>query len=164
MVDKNGVKFYNVPYIKIGKKNKMKKKYLVFNVSKENYIIEIENVREVINIKNIEKIPNPKSHILGMINIRGETITIINSAVILNTSINDIFDKNNKIIIFNNNGEHAGLVVNSVSNVLEFTDSEIDSAPLFNTESTYVSGVIQRDNNLYIIVDLNKTKLNLKIA
>jgi len=62
----------------------MKSQYLVFNISKENYVIDISKVREVISISKFEKVPNANSHVLGMINIRGEVITVINSSVILN--------------------------------------------------------------------------------
>lgn len=139
----------------------MKKQYLVFNVSKENYIIDISKVREVISIEKFEKVPNAHSHILGMINVRGEVITVINSSVILNTEIKDIEDSSNKIIIFEHANEHAGLVVENVTRVIEIEPEEINPPPLYNNESTYVSGVVQRNEKLYIVVDLEKTINNL---
>jgi len=75
----------------------MKSQYLVFNISKENYLIDISKVREVISISKFERVPNADSYILGVINLRGEVISIINSSVILNTHIENINSPSNEL-------------------------------------------------------------------
>tara|TARA_B100000073_G_scaffold327222_1_gene312693 strand:- start:203 stop:637 length:435 start_codon:yes stop_codon:yes gene_type:complete len=139
----------------------MKSQYLVFNISKENYVIDISKVREVISISKFEKVPNANSHVLGMINIRGEVITVINSSVILNTHIENINNPSNKIIIFEHLNEHVGLVVENVTKVMEIEKESIEAPPLYNEDSTYVSGVVQENESLYIVVDIEKTINNL---
>lgn len=139
----------------------MKSQYLVFNISKENYLIDISKVREVISISKFEKVPNADSYILGMINLRGEVISIIDSSVILNTHIENINSTSNKIIIFEYLNEHVGLVVENVTKVMEIEKKSIEAPPLYNEDSTYVSGVVQENENLYIVVDIKKTIKNL---
>lgn len=139
----------------------MKKQYLVFNISKENYVIDISKVREVITMSKFEKIPNADSHVLGMINVRGEVITVINSSIILNTHIENINHPSNKIIIFEHLSGHIGLVVENVTKVMEIEQENIESPPLYNSDTTYVTGVVQENNELYIVVDIEKTINNL---
>ena len=139
----------------------MSNQYLMFNISKENYIIEITEVREVITAKDYEQVPNGDKHVLGILNLRGEIVTVIDSSIIFNTTMEDVNSKDNKIIIFEHNDEKVGLVVEKVSRVIEIEESEIDASPTFD-DSTYVSGVVQRDGELYIVVDLTKTKIDIK--
>ena len=132
----------------------MKSQYLVFNISKENYLIDISKVREVISISKFERVPNADSYILGVINLRGEVISIINSSVILNTHIENINSPSNKIIILEHLNEHVGLVVENVTRVMEIEKESIEAPPLYNEDSTYVSGVVQENESLYIVVDI----------
>lgn len=140
----------------------MSKQYLLFNVSEETYALPVENVKEVINYKELNIVPNAEEHILGMLNIRGEIIAVLDSTKILNTKVENINSKNNKIIIFEAEKENVGIVVSSVSSVVSIKESEIKPKPKLE-EDSYCSGVVYRDNKLYIIIDTSKTKLNLKI-
>lgn len=138
----------------------MNNQYLVFNISKEKYIIEITEVREVITAQDYEKVPNCDNHVLGLLNLRSEMVTVIDSSVIFNTQMKDPLSKDNKVIIFEYNNEKVGLVVEKASRVLEIKESEIDPSPTYN-DSIFVSGVVHREGDLYIVVDLNKTELNI---
>jgi len=62
-----------------------------------------------------------------------------------------------KIIILEHLNEHIGLVVENVTRAIEIEKENIESAPLYNEDSTYVSGVVQENENLYIVVDIEKT-------
>lgn len=138
--------------------------YLIFNVSNEKYALNINNVREVIDYRKPEEVPNVESHVLGMLSIRQEIIAIMDSTVILNTHIENIHNPLNKIVIFESDGNHIGLIVESVSEVIEIDESQIDPPPLLEMDEkikeTYVRGVTTHTGKLIIIIDTTKTMLD----
>jgi purine-binding chemotaxis protein CheW len=140
--------------------------YLIFKVSKEKYALNIKHVREVVDYKTPEQVPNANEYILGMLSLREEIIAIMDSAIILNTKIENIHSPNNKIIIFETSKNHVGLIVESVSEVISIEESSIDPPPLLKTAEeyeTYVKGVTTQTGELIIIVDSSKTELNMEL-
>jgi purine-binding chemotaxis protein CheW len=137
--------------------------YLIFKLNTESYALNIENVREVIEYIEPEKIPNSESHILGILNIRNEVISLMDSRIILNSSSSQDVSKS-KIVIFEQDSHHIGIIVDSVSDVLDIDDSEIGETSHLkhqDNSDSYVKGLVTRENKLIIIIDPLKTKLNI---
>lgn len=137
--------------------------YLIFQLNNESYALNLVNIREIIEYKEPSEVPNSEPHVLGMIKIRDEIITLMDSKAILNTNRNGDLKKG-KILIFENGKTKIGVVVDEVSSVVTIEDDEIMPSPLIGMginqdDVSYVKGVINRDNKLIIIIDVTKTKL-----
>ena len=63
-----------------------------------------------------------------------------------------------RVVVIEADNQIAGILVDSVSEVIEVRRSEIDTAPSVGNEdsSRYIYGVVSRENQLLILVDVNK--------
>ena len=100
---------------------------------------------------------------MGFLSIRGEIISLMDSKVILNSvAVSDL--ETSKIIIFEQEDSHVGIIVDSVYEVITIQEDDIGESPHlhFNdNSSSYVKGVVVKDNKLIIVIDPMKTKLSL---
>ena len=94
---------------------------------------------------------------LGIINLRGNVVTVIDTRARFGLMPTDITD-NTRIVIIESDEQVVGILVDSVAEVVYLKSSEIDSAPNVGTEESakFIQGVSNRDGELLILVDLNK--------
>jgi purine-binding chemotaxis protein CheW len=119
---------------------------LEFTLGTEDYALDINIVREIVDMVPITAIPRAPVHISGVINLRGEIVNIVN----LNTFLklpNHPITKGQKIIVLMAevaNGNNVGIIVDTVSSVNEILASQVDclTAGLAGNESRYIKGII----------------------
>lgn len=131
--------------------------YVVFNLGKEEYGIDIMNVREIVQYQESVKIPNSPNFIEGIINFRGKVIPIV--CLKKRFGIEDkAKDANTRIIVINLNDKQIGFLVDEASQTVRLDDSNIDSTPdiITGIERKYITGVGKLDNRLIILIDLEK--------
>lgn len=94
---------------------------------------------------------------LGIINLRGNVVTVIDTRSRFGLPPGDIGEAS-RIVIIESEMQVVGILVDSVAEVVELQGSEIDSAPNVGNEesSKFIQGVATRDSSLLIVVDLNK--------
>ncbi len=101
--------------------------------------------------------PGAPDFVLGIINLRGNVVTVIDTRSRFGLDSAEITD-NSRIVIIEAQKQVIGILVDSVAEVVYLRSSEIDSAPNVGTEesSKFIQGVSNRDGELLILVDLNK--------
>lgn len=133
------------------------KQYVIFKLSKEEYGIDIMNVREIVQYQESVKVPNSPAFIEGIINYRGKVIPIIclKKKFGMGNSMNDA---NTRIIVINLNDKQIGFLVDEASQTVRIDDSNIDPTPevISGIERKYITGVGKIDNRLVILIDLEK--------
>lgn len=133
------------------------KQYVIFKLGKEEYGIDIMNVREIVQYQESVKIPNSPAFIEGIINYRGKVIPIIclKKKFGMASSVNDA---NTRIIVINLNDKQIGFLVDEASQTVRIDDSNIDPTPevISGIERKYITGVGKIDNRLVILIDLEK--------
>ncbi|EEZ41548.1 positive regulator of CheA protein activity (CheW) [Photobacterium damselae subsp. damselae CIP 102761] len=114
-------------------------------------------VREVLRYSEIAPVPGAPDYVLGIINLRGNVVTVIDTRSRFGLMPGDISD-NTRIVIIEAEKQVIGILVDSVAEVVYLRSSEIDSTPSVGTEESakFIQGVCNRDGNLLILVDLNK--------
>jgi purine-binding chemotaxis protein CheW len=130
---------------------------VTFRLKDETYGINVMQVQEVLRVAEIAPVPGAPHYVLGIINLRGNVVTVIDTRTrfgLPQTEIDDL----SRIVIIESESQVVGILVDSVAEVVDLHASEIDSAPNVGNEesSRYIQGVASRDNNLLIVVDLNK--------
>lgn len=130
---------------------------VTFMLKDERYGINVMQVQEVLRITEIAPVPGAPSYVLGIINLRGNVVTVLDCRNRFGLPSKET-DDSSRIVIIESEKQVVGILVDSVAEVVELNHSEIDSAPnVGNDESSrYIQGVATRDNNLLIVVDLNK--------
>lgn len=130
---------------------------VTFRLKDETYGINVMQVQEVLRVTDIAPVPGAPHYVLGIINLRGNVVTVIDTRMrfgLPQTEMDDL----SRIIVIESEAQVVGILVDSVAEVADLRLSEIDSAPNVGNEesSRYIQGVASRDNNLLIVVDLNK--------
>lgn len=130
---------------------------VTFRLEDETYGINVMHVQEVLRVTEIAPVPGAPPYVLGIINLRGNVVTVIDTRSRFGLPPGDI-DEASRIVIIESESQVVGILVDSVAEVVELHGSEIDSAPNVGNEdsSKFIQGVATRDNNLLIVVDLNK--------
>lgn len=130
---------------------------VTFRLKDESYGINVMQVQEVLRVTEIAPVPGAPNYVLGIINLRGNVVTVIDTRIRFGLPTTEVDDAS-RIVIIESDDQVVGIMVDSVAEVVELQYSEIDSAPnTGNDESSrYIQGVASRDDNLLIVVDLNK--------
>lgn len=131
--------------------------WVTFRLDSETYGINVMQVQEVLRYTEIAPVPGAPIYVMGIINLRGNVVTVIDTRARFGLEISEITD-NTRVVIIEAEKQVIGILVDSVAEVVYLKASEIDAAPnVGNDESAkFIQGVSNRDGELLILVDLNK--------
>ena len=131
--------------------------WVTFQLEEETYGINVMQVREVLRYTEIAPVPGAPDYVLGIINLRGNVVTVIDTRARFGLMPGEVSD-NSRIVIIEAEKQVIGILVDSVAEVVYLKTSEIDSAPNVGTDESakFIQGVSNRDGELLILVDLNK--------
>ena len=138
-----------------------KKKHICFRLGKEHFSIPLGKIKEVIELLELTPIPNAPDYIRGLINLRGNVITVIDLRLkLLNVKEVEDVKRKTSIIISFIDGVPIGFVVDQVIEVINYAEEDICSIDSTKAESEhvdFVTGVAKDpEKNLIFILDLEK--------
>lgn len=136
------------------------KQYLTFRIGNENYGLELSQTREIIEYSGITEVPLMPNFLRGVINLRGEVVPVIDLAVRLGRKSIEVQKRTCIIVVElqNNEQNHVlGLLADSVSEVIEMSDENIEDAPSFgaNIRAEFIQGIAKRDDEFVVLLDAN---------
>lgn len=125
---------------------------VVFRMGKEEYGVDVSQVREIIKMENITRIPNSSDCIEGVINLRGQVTPVIN----LGKKLSLDSCQCTRVIILELNSATLGIMVDAVNEVARLPSSCIESIPslIGGTNSEHVKGVGKMNDRLLILLDI----------
>ena len=131
--------------------------WVTFRLAGETYGINVMQVQEVLRFTDIAPVPGAAHHVLGIINLRGKVVTVIDTRIRFGLPKGDTND-NTRIVIIEASSHVIGILVDSVAEVVYLRQSEIDSTPNIGNDdsSRFIQGVCHKDGELLILVDLDK--------
>ena len=131
--------------------------WVTFQLEEETYGINVMQVREVLRYTEIAPVPGAPDYVLGIINLRGNVVTVIDTRSRFGLMEGEITD-NTRIIVIESEHQVIGILVDSVAEVVYLRSSEIDTTPSVGTDESakFIQGVSNCDVKLLILVDLNK--------
>ena len=131
--------------------------WVTFKLQEETYGINVMQVQEVLRYTEIAPVPGSPDYVMGIINLRGNVVTVIDTRTRFGLESADVTD-NSRIVIIEAEKQVIGILVDSVAEVVYLKQSEIDTAPNVGTDESarFIQGVSNREGELLILVDLNK--------
>lgn len=131
--------------------------FVTFVLMDEVYGINVMQVQEVLRVTEIAPVPGAPPYVLGIINLRGNVVTVIDTRKRFGLPSVEMDDAS-RIIVIESENQVVGILVDAVAEVVELRENDIDPAPNVGTEesSRYIQGVATREDGLLILVDLNK--------
>lgn len=131
------------------------RQYVVFELGKEDFGIDIMKVKEIIPYEDPTHIPNSPSFIEGVLNYRDKVIPIVNLKN--RFKVEDDENSNNKekrIIIINLNNKEIGFIVDQASQTIRMDEKDIDPAPdvILEVNKRFITGVGKIDKSRLLII------------
>ncbi len=145
-------------------------KYLTFELGGEEYGLEILKVKEIIGIMNITSVPQTPEYVKGVINLRGKVIPVIDLRLKFGMEPLEYNERTCIIVvdIVGRSGNRIimGIVVDSVSEVLNVKGDEIEDAPTFGARlnTRYISGMAKIEGGVKIMLDIDRVLSDEEIA
>ena len=141
------------------------REFMVFGLGNEEYAIDIGNVSELRGYGIVTAIANAPPHIKGVINLRGVIVSIIDLRIKFGSN-EPTYNQFTVAIILNVGGQLAGMVVDSVSNVVALTNEQLKPAPHISSdiETNYIIGVGTVDDRMLILLDVDKLIFKSEVA
>lgn len=140
-------------------------KYLTFTLNREVYGMEILKVREIIVLMDIVPVPCAPEAILGVINLRGKIIPVMD--VKKRFGMQEVErSRENCIIVVDLGSREMGIVVDSVSEVMDFPDHEIDPPPEYGVEvqTDFILGMGKIGGRVTILLDIGSVLTKEEVA
>jgi len=136
-------------------------KYLTFTMADEEYGISILKIKEIIGMLPVTTVPQTPGYVKGVINLRGKVIPVIDLRLRFEIEAMQYTERTCIIVIeigAQDNSILTGIVVDSVSEVLNIRDQEIEDAPTFgvNMNTEYILGVAKIEGTVKILLEIDK--------
>ncbi len=113
------------------------------------------DTQEVIRVTDITKVHNADDYVIGIINLRGKIVTIIDLSRKLGIGSSKA-SESSRIIIVEWKGEHVGLMIDAISDVIDIEKKSLTSAPasMHGTRGGYIDSVYQSGQQLIAIINI----------
>jgi purine-binding chemotaxis protein CheW len=129
-------------------------RWVCFGVGDQIYGLPILAVQEVLRDTDIEPVPGASQQVLGVLNLRGNVVTVLDLRVRLGLPPAPA-DGDSRIVIVEHSGESFGLLVDRVADVRKIVDAAIKHAPDIGAahSAVRVHGVYTRDGGMLTLLD-----------
>lgn len=128
---------------------------VLFNLDREIYGIDVSNIREVLRVGRIRNVPGSYEKILGVINVRGVIVTVVDMRRMIDVPVSDITDRSRIIIVELDEDRLVGLLVDNVLEVRDIPEKRIEPLGAGQEESSrYIQGIAHYMNKVIILVDV----------
>ena len=119
--------------------------------------MDILKVQEINKLIEMTRVPQAPEYVLGILNLRGEIVTIIDLGKKLGLKSTEVNHKTRNIIV-NSNGEHIGLMVEQISDVIQVEWEKVEPPPanISDVQGKYFTGVFKTADRLIGILDVEK--------
>ena len=133
-------------------------KYMFFRIGTESYGIGIRHVIEIVELQRISAVPDMPAYVKGVINLRGKVIPVVDLR--LRFSMEErVYDDRTCIVVSEIDGVSLGFIVDTVEEVLEIPENQVEPAPRFRTVSgkeRYIAGMGKVGEHVKILLDVEK--------
>ncbi len=139
------------------KKEVTEGKFLTFVLGSEEYGIEILRVREIMGLLDITTVPQTPDYMKGVINLRGKVIPVIDLRLKFSMPEEE-HTQETCIIVAEVNKTSIGIIVDSVSEVLDIKSGEIEETPSFGQgiDTDFIMGMGKTKEKIIILLDIER--------
>ena len=135
--------------------------YLTFTLAVEEYGIGILKIKEIIGLMQITTVPQTPEFIKGVINLRGKVIPVVDLRLRFGMDSMDYTERTCIIVVEitgTNGSVQIGIVVDSVSEVLNIRGEDIEDTPAFGAKlnTDFISGMAKTEDNVKILLDIDR--------
>jgi len=133
---------------------------LAFLLGNEEYVVPVEQVREILTPKEITPVPHTADYFFGVCSLRGTVMPVIDLNRRLGLAASERDEKSRIIVVSLGPDDQVGLFVDRVRGVVRFLPSTVRPAPDTVEQGAgaeFLKGIARKDDRLYILLDVEKT-------
>ena len=142
-------------------------KMVTFSLADKDYSIDIMHVKEIAKAGRFTFVPNTLPFVLGVYNLRGEIIPILDLRIFFNIEVPPRDEnKLENMLILQVEDQKFGVVVDKIDKVIGVQKSSIQPPhPLFgDINIKYIDGVVESNNRLYVLLDITRIFSSKEVA
>ncbi|PKF50068.1 chemotaxis protein CheW [Enterovibrio nigricans] len=133
------------------------KEFLSFLIDGEEYGVNILDVKEVRGWSDVRKLPNSESHLLGVLELRGEYIPIVDLRQRFNMDAATLSKTTVVVIVRNESGQSLGIIVDAVAEVYQLSTAQIKAAPGYvKIDERFIEGIASVDSKHVVLIKLER--------
>jgi purine-binding chemotaxis protein CheW len=149
----------------------MEKQFMTFYIEEGIYGINILGIREIHYADFCTRVPLAKANIMGLLNLRGQIVTIVDTGIPLGYPKRQLKEKENSLLIMKTTPElspvarkqgvethndQVGLLVDAIGDVISCDEADLDSIPAHADVNVakYMEGVVKHDDQLVSIINV----------
>ena len=135
--------------------------FVTFQLGEELFGVRVARTREILNLTSITKVPQTPGYMLGVINLRGQVVPVIDMRLKLGIPAG-VQTQNTCILVMEIACEDdtlvVGALVDAVCEVLELNSENIEPAPRLGTklDNKFIQGMGKVDEQFLILLDIDK--------
>jgi purine-binding chemotaxis protein CheW len=136
--------------------------YLTFALGEEKFAIPVDHVQEVVEFGQVTKVPNAPAYMLGIINLRGRVLPLLDTKLKLGLPSTQRTQKSRIMVLdiptADQNNLQIGAMVDIAREVIEIRDEDIQDAPEFENLKTTapITGIVNNHGDITMIMDITK--------
>jgi purine-binding chemotaxis protein CheW len=130
---------------------------VTFVLDREEFGIPIGQVREVIRVSDITRVPQARTHVRGVTNLRGRILAVVELRTRMGLPPAEITPRS-RIVVVGIRERILGILVDGVSQVVKVPTATVTPAPeeVVSPGTDYITGVARWNSRLIILLDLEK--------
>jgi Chemotaxis signal transduction protein len=130
---------------------------VIFKLNNEQFAVETAKVQSINDAMEITRVPKAPEHIKGLINLRGNVISLLDINLLLDVPKEE--EKQNNIIILEMEDELVGITVDQVDEVLDVEEDIIEKIS-DDRKKAYIEGIINFKDRIVTLIDIDKLLSN----
>lgn len=133
---------------------------VVFQLSGEEFAIDINNVKEIVRLPNITPIPRSPAFVSGICNLRGSVLPVIDTRLRFSMQPQEVTDQT-RLLVVESSGVQTSLLVDNVREVLRIREAAIEPPPAVckGVDREFLTGVVKMNKGERLIMMLNLNEL-----
>jgi purine-binding chemotaxis protein CheW len=144
-------------------------KFVTYKLDQENYALDIDQVREVLDYTTITKVPQMPDFVRGVINLRGSVVPVVDLRAKFGLPPTERTVDTRILIVeitVDQESTVLGALADAVKEVIELEPEQIDPPPKIGTrlKTDFIRGVGKRDDEFIIILDVDRVFSNDELA
>lgn len=134
------------------------REYVTFSLNAELYAFDALQVQEIIELTTVTKVPHLPGHLKGVINLRGTIIPVIDLKQKFGMEGYGTYRKHTCIIVTEFSAGVMGLIVDTVSDIMNIPETSISAAPDFGTKinTEFIAGMAKTGDSLVLLLNVDK--------
>lgn len=135
----------------------MEEQFVIFNLAKEYYGLDIASVEGIIKLQTITKMPKSPEYVEGVINLRGTVVPVIDLRKRFGLPQIEM-TKDTRIVNVYMGKTKVGMIVDAVSEVIRVPEDAIEPPPsmVAGVDISFIKGIAKLDDRLVTLLDLNR--------